>query len=80
MPGSGVKDFYKKYSNFTPKLHPLWMVGHEIYNFFVSLPDTWYTPNLVKISPVVLDKKMLTHDDGRKPIAIGHLSDSGDLR
>ena len=42
---------------------------------------------LVKIGPVVLDKKMLTddarrttHDDGRQPIAIGHLSDSGDLK
>ena len=36
-------------------------------------------PNLVKIGPVVLEKKMLT-DDGRQPIAIGHLSDSGDLK
>ena len=39
------------------------------------------------IGPVVLKKKMLTHDarrttndDGRQPIAIGHLSDSGDLK
>ena len=23
---------------------------------------------------------MLTHDEGRQPIAIGHLSDSGDLK
>ena len=43
--------------------------------------------NLVKIGPAVLEKKMLTddgrrtpHDDGRQPIAIGHLSDSGDLK
>ena len=42
---------------------------------------------MVKIGPVVLEKKMLTHDarrttddDGRQPIAIGHLSDSGDLK
>ena len=35
-------------------------------------------PNLVKIDPVVLEK-MLT-DDGRQPKAIGHLSDSGDLK
>ena len=34
--------------------------------------------NLVKIGPVVSEKKMLT-DDGCKPIAIDHLSDSGDL-
>ena len=39
------------------------------------------------IGQVVLEKKMLTdhgrgttHDDGRQPIAIGHLSDSGDLK
>ena len=41
---------------------------------------------MVKIGPVVLEKKMLTddgrtkHDDGRQPVAIGHLSDSGDLK
>ena len=39
-----------------------------------------YILNLVKIGLVVLEKKMLTdnaqrtpHDDGRQPIAIGHL-------
>ena len=43
--------------------------------------------NLVKIGPVVLEKKMLTHDerrttddDRRQPIAIGHQSDSSDLK
>ena len=42
---------------------------------------------MVKIGPVVLEKKMLTddarrtpHDDGRQPIATGHQSDSGDLK
>ena len=34
---------------------------------------------LVKIGPVVLEKKMLTHD-GHQPIAIDHLSDSGDRK
>ena len=48
---------------------------------------------MVKIGPVVLEMKMLTHhgrrtmdnerwttdDDRRQPIAIGHLSYSGDL-
>ena len=45
-----------------------------------------YILNLVKIGPVVSEEKMLTHDgrrtthdDGRQPIAVGHLSDSGDL-
>ena len=54
---------------------------------FVSLPYRCYIPNLVRIGPVVSEEKMLTHDgrrtshdDGRQPIAIGHLSDSGDLK
>ena len=34
---------------------------------------------MVRIGPAVFEKKMLT-DDGRQPIAIGHLSDSGDLK
>ena len=47
-----------------------------------------------KVGPVVSEEKMLTHaarrttndgrrtthDDGRQPKAIGHLSDSGDLK
>ena len=43
-------------------------------------------PNLIKNGPVVPEKKMLKHDarrttddDGRQPIAIGHLCYSGDL-
>ena len=39
-----------------------------------------YIPNLVRIGPVVFEKKMLTDDDGRQPMVIGHLSDSGDLK
>ena len=91
MPMSREEDFLKKYINFTiftPKLPPLWMGGHEIYNFLSLYPTCrCYTPNLVKIGSVVLEKKMLMddgqwtmHDEGRKPIAIGHLSDSGDLK
>ena len=69
--------FFKKYINFTffiPNLLPLGMGGggQEI-----SLPYRCYIPNLVKIGPVVLERKMLT-DDGRHPIAVGYLSDSGD--
>ena len=33
--------------------------------------------NISKFQQTLLEKKMLT-DDGRKPIAIGHRSDSGD--
>ena len=37
--------------------------------------------NLVKIGPVVHENMLtMTDDDGRQPIAIGHLSDSGDLK
>jgi hypothetical protein len=48
-----------------------------------------YKPNLVEIGSVVPEKKLKcfkvydrlrTDDDGRKRIAIGHLSDSGDLK
>ena len=40
----------------------------------------------VKIGPVVLEKMLMqeaqqtTDNNGREPIAIGHLSDSGDLK
>ena len=79
--------FLKNCSNFTlftSKLPPLWM---GVMKFIISLSYRCYTPNLLKIAPVVLDKKMLTHDgrrttddDGRQPIAKGHLSDSGHLK
>ena len=41
-----------------------------------------FRQNLVRIGPVVLEKKMLTDDDGRPHLAIDHLSvsDSGDLK
>ena len=47
--------------------------------FFVSIPYGCYITNLVKIGPVVYEEMMLT-DNGRQPIAIGHLSDSGVLK
>ena len=34
---------------------------------------------MIKIGPVVLEK-MLTDDNGRQPIALGHLCESGDLK
>ena len=67
--------------------------GGELWNsqFLVFLPYRCYIPNLVKIGPVVFEKKILTDnaqqtsDDTRhtkliQPIAKGHLSDSGDLK
>ena len=41
---------------------------------FVSLHYRCYIPNLVEIGQVVLEK-MLTHDNGRQLIVIGHLND-----
>ena len=69
------KILFKKYINFTlftPKLHPPWVGGQ--LQFLLSLPDRCYIPNLERIGTVVLEKKILTHDDGRQHIAIGHLS------
>jgi hypothetical protein len=57
--------------------------------FTISFPftDRCYRLNLVEIGSVVPEKKLkmfksfrLTNDDGRKWIAIGHLSHSGDLK
>ena len=45
----------------------------------VYLPYRCYIPNLVKISSVVIEKKMLM-DDAHQHIAIVHLSDTGDLK
>ena len=76
-----------QFYTFPPKITSPWGRGSWNLQFLVSLPYGCYMPNLVKIGPVVLEKKMLTdeeprttHDDGRQPIAIGHLSDSGDLK
>ena len=63
--------------------------GWGVMKFIISrvLPLMMLHTNLVKIGPVVSEEKMLTHDalrttddDGRQPIAKGHLSDSGDLK
>ena len=47
----------------------------KFFNFWSPCPT-----NLVKIDPVLLEKKMLTHDKGRQPIEIDHPSYSGDLK
>ena len=61
---------------FLPQNYLFWGWGGS-WNLqnLVSLPYRCYIPNLVKIGPVVLEKKMLTddgrrttHDDGRQPI------------
>ena len=89
MPGSREEDIIRNTSilTFYPKITSLWGSGSGNLQSLVSLPYRCYIPNLVKIDPVVLEKKMLTHDsrwttdhDGRQPVAIAHLNDSGDLK
>ena len=90
MPGSREEDFFlevHQFYTFYPKITSPWGRGSWNLQFLVSLPYRCYIPNLVTIGPVVLEKKILTHDgrrttddDGRQPKAIGHLSYSGDLK
>jgi hypothetical protein len=62
--------------------------GQGPWNSKFLFPFTYkcYKPNLVEIGLAVLEKKLKMFkslsptDDGRKRIAIGHLSDSGDLK
>ena len=69
-----------KYINFTllPQNYLPLGWGHK-FTFLFFFPNICCIPNLVKIGPVVSEEKMFT-DDGRQPIAIGHLSDTGDLK
>ena len=80
-----LKIFYEKHQFYTfySKITSPCGWGSWNLQFPVSFPYRWYIPNVVKISPVVLEKKMLT-DNARWwnfcqqiPIA---LSDSVDLR
>ena len=58
---------------FYPQITSPWGWGSWNLQFLVSLSYRCYIINLINIGPVVLEKKMLTHDDWRQPIAIGHL-------
>ena len=71
-----IEFFYEthQFYHFTQKLPPLEIGGHEIYNFlFLYHADATYQ------IWSRLAQWLLT-DDGRKPIAKGHLSDSDDLK
>ena len=91
MPGSKEEDFLRNIwiLHFLHQITSPWGRGGGSWNlqFLVSSPYRWYIPNLVKIVPVVLEKKILTDDgrwmtddDGRQTIATCHLSSSGDLQ
>ena len=68
MPGSREEDFLRNTSilHFLPQ------------NYLPLSPYPTDATYQIWLGPVVSEEKMLTHD-GRQPIAIGHLSDSGDL-
>ena len=84
-PGRREEFFFKKYSNFTlftQKLPPRWVRGYAIYNFVFPYPTDATYQIWLRLAKVVLEKKMLTHDerrtthdDGRQPIVIGHLAE-----
>ena len=60
-----------------------WCGGHKINNFLSPYPlDATYQIWLRLAQLFLKRRMMLTHDgnDGRQPIAIGHLSDSVDLK
>ena len=80
MPLSREEDFLRNTSIFYPNIISPWRGGPCNSQCLVSWTYRCYILNLVKIGPVILEKKMLTDDDGRQPIAIGHLSDSGELK
>ena len=82
MPLSREKYFLRKTSilHFLPQNYLPFGTGVIKFTVLVSLPYRCYIPFLVKIGPVVLEKKMLTDDGGRQPIAMGHLSYTGKLK
>ena len=62
MPGNREEDFFKKYSNFTLfKQKLLFEWGVMEFTISCLLTPQMLHANLVKIGPVVLEKKMLTH-------------------
>ena len=56
------------------------MGGHEIYNFLSSYPTDITYQIWLSSSWEEYANARQTMDDGRQPIAIGHLIDSGDLK
>ena len=75
-----------KFTIFTPKVSRFWWNGVSYHLQFLISLLYMYIPNLIKDYSVVLEKKTLTfnawrtiYDDGSKPIASGHLSDSGNI-
>ena len=84
------KKIFEKWSilgSFCPALKAPGGQGPWNSQFLFPFTHRCYKPNLVEIGSVVPEKKLkmfkslqTTYDDGLKRIAIGHLSDSGDLK
>ena len=73
MPPSRVEDFFKKYIHFLPQNYlPL---EQGVMNFTISGLLTLQMLH----TKFDVNGRQTTDHDGRQPIAIGHLSDSGDL-
>ena len=73
----GVEKKNFRFTLFTPIFSPFGVGGHKIYNFLSPYPtdatyQIWYRLACLRL------KKM--YDDKCQPIAIGHLSDSDDLK
>ena len=84
MPWSREEIFLKKYINFTflPQNYlPLkWGGGRLIYKFLSPYPTEFGLDWPSSSWGEDVNRRRTTDDDGRQPIAMGHLSYSGDLK
>ena len=80
MPRSA--EILKKYINFTLKPPNYLPLEFRVMKFTFSclLTNRCYIPNWVKIGSAVVSRRWATQDDGSQPIAICHLSISGNLK
>ena len=82
MPLRRAEDFY----TFCPKITSPFGGGHEIYNLHyciltLQMLHTKFGLDWLRSSSEEdVNARRTTVDDGRQPIAIGHLSYSGDLK
>ena len=77
---TGIEKKYLNFTLLTPKSPLLGVGGHEIYNFLSSYPTDITYQIWLSSSWEEYANARQTMDDGRQPIAIGHLIDSGDLK
>lgn len=81
MPCRRDEDFQSNISILPKEYVPLGLGVMKLTT--VSLPYRCHIPNLVKIGPVFLEDvnaQRTKDDEGRQPIAKGHMSDPGELK